>query len=72
MKYLEFVQSIVEELRKNPSGLTWIELKSFLDLPYPIPCQTWIAKMEHENGLIREKGSSRALIWKVRNSKNQT
>lgn len=62
---MEFVQSIMKELENNPSGLTWVELKSRLNLPYSIPCQTWIHKMERENGLVREKGSGKALIWKA-------
>jgi predicted transcriptional regulator len=71
MKYVEFVQSIMQELQNNPSGLTWVELKSRLHLPYSIPCQTWINKMEQENGLVRDKGSGRALIWKIQKSNNQ-
>lgn len=65
MKYLEFVRSIMQELQKCPSGLTWRELKSRLNLPYSIPCQTWITKMEQENGLMRVKGPDRAFVWKA-------
>ncbi len=65
MRYSEFVQSIMQELQYHPSGLTWDELKSRLHLPYSVPCQTWVYKMEQENGLIRVKGSGRALVWKI-------
>jgi hypothetical protein len=66
MRYVDFRDSICRELRKNPQGLTWPELRSRLDLPYRSPCSEWVARMERENGLRREPGESRAFIWKVR------
>jgi hypothetical protein len=34
MRYVDFRDVIREELRQNPAGLTWAELKERLDLPY--------------------------------------
>jgi hypothetical protein len=71
MRYTEFRDAICKELRKNPNGLTWMELKDNLDLPYDRPCQTWIGELKKDIGLIRVKGEGRALVWKVRsNNKN--
>ena len=67
MKYAEFKESIQKALVKNPDGLTWLELKSSLKLPYNVPCQTWIYQLEDEIHLIRSKGDSRAYIWKIEN-----
>jgi hypothetical protein len=68
MQYVNFRDVIREELRQNPSGLTWVELKERLGLPYDRPCQTWVMRMEKEIGLSREKGFGRAYVWKVRSS----
>ncbi len=65
MKYIEFRDSIQEELIKNPDGLTWVELRNRLELPYERPCPTWVQRLEKEIGLIRSKGSGRALVWKI-------
>jgi hypothetical protein len=69
MRYVEFRDAILSELRKNPNGLTWLELKRRLDLPYKRPCQTWIGQLEEEIGLTRAKGTSRAFVWKVKDKK---
>jgi hypothetical protein len=66
MRYVEFRDAIKEELEKNPQGLTWVELKENLSLPYKQPCQTWIGQLEEDIGLFRVKGSQRALVWKVK------
>jgi hypothetical protein len=66
MRYVDFRDFIFEELRKNPKGLTWKELKENLKLPYKRPCQTWIGQLEEDIGLSREKGDGRALVWKVK------
>ena len=65
MRYIEFRDTIGKELRRVPSGLTWAALKSRLKLPYRIPCPEWVKQMEKEIGLLRERGSGRAFIWKV-------
>ena len=48
MRYSELKESIQNALLENPAGLTWLELKSSLKLPYKIPCQTWIYQLEEE------------------------
>jgi hypothetical protein len=69
MKYIEFREAIQQELNDNPGGLTWIQLRDRLSLPYERSCQTWIAKLETEIGLKRESRVHGALIWKVKNIK---
>jgi predicted transcriptional regulator len=65
MRYVDFRDRIIDELRRNKSGLTWKELREKLDLPYKTPCSEWVKHMEEEDGLVREKGSGRALVWKT-------
>ena len=65
MRYTEFRDSIIGELRRNPEGLTWRELKNRLDLTYRSPCPEWVRRMEKENGLTRKPGSGRAYVWRV-------
>jgi hypothetical protein len=66
MRYVEFVLLIEEELLNNPGGLTWVELKERLDLPYKQPCPTWVGRMERENRLSRSRGSGRAYVWTIK------
>ena len=66
MRYTDFRDSIIKELRRNSRGLTWKELRERLDLPYTSPCYEWLERMERENGLHRVKGPGRALLWKVK------
>jgi len=54
----------MNELRQNPDGLTWKELKNSLSLPYVSPCPARVNRLETENGLARVKGSGRAYLWK--------
>ena len=68
MRYVEFRDLIHEELRRNPAGRTWVELKERLALPYDRPCPTWVARLEQEIGLSRAKHSGPALIWTIRES----
>jgi hypothetical protein len=63
MKYTEFRDVVMAELRRR--SMTWAELRDRLDLPYSRPCPEWVRKME-ESGLVREKGSGRALVWRAR------
>jgi len=65
MRYVDFRDSIHDELRRNPDGLTWRELRDRLDLPYDSPCSYWVERLEHEIGLSRIKGSGRAYLWKL-------
>ena len=65
MKYDKFKNQIYTALQANPDGLSWKELRNTLNLPYEIPCQTWINQLVDEIQLIRSKGESRAYIWKI-------
>lgn len=65
MTYIQFKDLIATDLRKNPSGFTWNELKVRLKLPYDRPCPTWVARMETEIGLTRTKGAGRAYVWTI-------
>ncbi len=65
MRYVEFRDTIAGELRTTPEGLTWVELRDRLELPYDRPCPTWTRQLEEEIGLMRVKGDGRALLWKV-------
>lgn len=65
MRYVEFRDVIEQELRRNPQGLTWMELKESLNLPYDRPCATWLKQMEAEIGLCRERGGGRAFVWRL-------
>ena len=71
MRYVDFRDKIRDELRRNPSGLTWKELKQRLDLPYESPCGEWVARLEQDIGLSRTKGPTRAFIWKVPRGKGK-
>ena len=42
-----------------------VELRDRLELPYKTPCPEWTKRLETENGLVREKGEGRALIWRI-------
>ncbi len=50
MRYVDFRDVIRDELRKNPNGLTWKDLKEQLDLPYERPCPTWGGQLEKRLG----------------------
>ncbi len=65
MRYSELKESIQNALLENPAGLTWLELKSSLKLPYKIPCQTWIYQLEEEIHLERANKIGRAMVWKL-------
>lgn len=65
MKYAEFKMQIQNALVENPDGLSWLELKGSLNIPYKIPCQTWIYKFEQEINFVRSNGRGSAFIWKI-------
>jgi hypothetical protein len=66
VRYIDFRDVIEQELRRNPAGLTWTDLKRRLDLPYDRPCPAWVEQMSREVGLSRAKGAGRAHLWTVR------
>ena len=66
MRYIDFRDSIRDELRRHAGGLTWTQLRQRLDLPYERPCPAWTKQLEREIGLTRVSGNgSRALVWKL-------
>jgi hypothetical protein len=65
MRYTTFRDTIERTLRQHPDGLTWAQLRERYRLPYDRPCPTWIKQLERDMGLVRVKGSGRALVWKV-------
>ena len=65
MRYNEFKELIQNELLNHPAGLTWMELRNQLDLPYKRPCPSWVGRMEQEIGLTRIRETKRAYIWKI-------
>ena len=65
MRYVDYRDAIQAELRRNPAGLTWMQLQSRLGLPYDRPCPAWTRQLESDIGLRRTKGAGRSLIWHV-------
>ena len=65
MRYIDFKDAILAELRRCPTGLSWSELRERLALPYERPCQEWVRRLEAETGLRRERGSTPAFVWKL-------
>ena len=65
MRYTEFRDAIQIALRQMPEGLTWVDLRDRLGLPYDRPCPTWTRQLEKEIGLSRVKGRARSLVWSV-------
>ena len=67
MKYIEVKSLIKNELEISRDGLTWQELKERLNLPYNRLCPEWTSQLEIDIGLSRNKGTTRALIWTLKN-----
>ena len=65
MTYFEFREVVLTELRRKSAGLTWRELKEGAGLPYRTACPEWVRRLEREDGLRREKGTGRALVWRL-------
>ena len=63
MHYLEFKAAIQQHLKRKRAGATWVEMREALALPYDRPCPEWTRRLEEDIGLIRRKGSGRALVW---------
>lgn len=63
MQYAEFKTTIQQHLKRSRAGATWVELRDKLGLPYARPCPEWTRRLEEEIGLVRRKGSGRALVW---------
>ena len=69
MRYEDFRNAIHTELRRIPTGLTWLQLQARLALPYARPCPTWVKRLEQEIGLTRTKGPPAAYLWKLQSHK---
>jgi len=69
MKYLQYRNAIQGRLRKSGAGMTWLELKESLRLPYDRPCPEWTRRLEKEIGLDRREKRGRSLVWKIGGSK---
>jgi len=65
MTYEEFRDKIRMELKKNPDGLTWTELKRKLNLPQKVPNNKWVNQMIKDIGLMRAK-RERSTVWKLK------
>jgi hypothetical protein len=65
MSYVEFKLAIQDRLQRTREGATWVELRDALALPYDRPCPEWTRRLEEEIGLVRRKGSGRALVWEL-------
>jgi hypothetical protein len=63
MRYIEFRDAIEKELRRRHGGLTWLQLKTRLRLPYDRPCPSWVKSLEKEICLTRQRNGGRALVW---------
>jgi hypothetical protein len=68
MTYDEFKTTLQRHLKKHPAGATWQELRDTLKLPYNRPCPEWTKQLETDIGLVRRKGSGRALQWALCNA----
>jgi hypothetical protein len=67
VRYTEFRDAIRGALRRTRSGLTWVQLRNRLDLPYDRPCPNWTRRLEDEIGLSRKKGpTGKSLVWRLR------
>lgn len=67
MRYVEFKNAIQGHLRRHRRGVTWVELREALGLPYERACPEWTRQLEEEIGLVRRKreSSGRSLVWSV-------
>ena len=72
MRFTEFRDLIKKELLDHPAGLPWVELRNRLALPYARPCQTWVAQLEREIGLIRKDRVGGAYLWKLEPGNEKT
>ncbi|MCF7785175.1 MAG: hypothetical protein K9N47_03580 [Prosthecobacter sp.] len=68
MQYVEFKAAIEQHLKRKRQGATWGELRETLALPYERACPEWTRRLEEEIGLVRRKGTGRALVWALQPS----
>jgi bifunctional DNA-binding transcriptional regulator/antitoxin component of YhaV-PrlF toxin-antitoxin module len=65
MPYEEFRDVIKKELKQNPSGLTWTEIRQNLKLPQTVPNNKWVRQMEKDISLLRVK-EPRGTVWRLK------
>jgi hypothetical protein len=65
MQYVEYKATLQQHLKRKRKGATWHEMREELALPYDRPCPEWTRRLEQEIGLIRRKGTGRALVWEL-------
>jgi hypothetical protein len=63
--YPRFRDSIAATLARHPAGLTWREVNAKSRLALDRPCPEWTRRLEHEIGLVRRPGQTRALVWQI-------
>jgi len=71
MSYDQFRDLIQAKLRERRRGMTWRELRDDLELPYDRPCPEWTRRLESDIGLIRQKGTGNAFVWRCESQKNE-
>ncbi|PWI49513.1 hypothetical protein CEE45_01600 [Candidatus Heimdallarchaeota archaeon B3_Heim] len=64
LSYEEFKLRVETQLKKNPDGLTWSEIKENENLPQKYPNNIWVRKLEEDIKLKRERVRGR-MIWKL-------
>jgi bifunctional DNA-binding transcriptional regulator/antitoxin component of YhaV-PrlF toxin-antitoxin module len=66
MTYEEFKNAILNLLRTEPQGLSWMEIKKRLNLPQKVPNNLWVKMMERDIGLVRHLNHKTSkTIWRV-------
>lgn len=65
MTYEEFRDAIKKELKANPNGLTWTQIKKKLRLPQKVPNNKWVHQMEKDIGLLRVRDSE-GILWRLK------
>ena len=66
MMYEEFKQIIKEELSKEPSGLTWSQIRERRpELYQRFPANQWVRQMEKDIGLVRDKVKGK-VYWRLK------
>lgn len=64
LSYEEFKLRIEKQLKEQPEGLTWSEIKENENLPQKYPNNKWVRQLEQDINLRREKIKGK-MIWKL-------
>jgi bifunctional DNA-binding transcriptional regulator/antitoxin component of YhaV-PrlF toxin-antitoxin module len=69
MTYEHFKNTILNLLRTERQGLSWMEIKKRLNLPQKVPNNLWVRMLERDIGLVRSLNPKTGkIIWKVENN----